>query len=497
VSSVAKILVVDDEDSGRYAKVQILRRAGFNVLEASSGSECLSLVDSEKPDLLVLDVNLPDINGMEVARRLRASTTGPPAIQILQISNTATSSADQVRGLEHGADVYLTEPVDATVIVATAQALLRVRRAETALASALVNERREREHAEQANQLKDEFIATLSHELRTPLNALMGWIWQLRHAKLDPDAQSQALDSLERNARMHAQLINDLLDVSRASKGKLQLEMRLIDLQVVVRNAAEAVRGAIDRKRLELATRLEPAMVAGDQSRLQQVLMNLLTNAVQFTPEGGRITVRLRVEGGEVVLEVEDSGSGIEPAFLPHVFDQFRQGEGGLSRKHGGLGIGLAVVRQLIELHAGSVAVSSAGAGRGTTFTVRLPHETAIDSHDKTTGPLLLEGVKVLSRLEGPDATSMVDFLRASGAVVDSAASASPVDSDSANVVLSGRTDGTLLMQLPNGTAATETFLKPGTTAAEIVRNIARILATTAPVEKPTVSSESVNHPPR
>ena len=225
---------------------------------------------------------------------------------------------------------------------------------------------------------------------------------------------------------------------------------------------------------------------------------NRWTNAVQFTPDSGQITIALRIEGDEVVLDVQDSGSGIEPAFLPHVFDQFRQGEGGLSRKHGGLGIGLAVVRQLVELHAGSVAVSSAGTGRGATFTVRLPHETTLNTHDKATGLLLLEGITVLSRLEGPDATSLADFLRASGASVEFTADASAIASDAVDVVLSGRTDGTLSMQLPNGAAATETFLKPGTAPAEIVRNIARTLALKIPGEPPAApSSETVNHPSR
>ena len=471
------VLVVDDVDAGRYAKVQILRRAGFRVLEASNGTDCLALAESERPDLIVLDVNLPDISGLEVARRLRAKDLEPPALQILQISNTATSSADQVRGLEHGADVYLTEPVDSTVLVATANALLRVRKAEAALASALANERREREHAERANQLKDEFIATLSHELRTPLNALMGWIWQLRHTKLDPDAQARALDSLERNARMHAQLINDLLDVSRASRGKLELEMRLVDLQEVVTTAVEAVGDVIERKHLELTTKLQPAFVAGDHSRLQQVVMNLLTNAVQFTPQDGRITITLRTEGEEVVLQVQDSGAGIEPAFLPHVFDQFRQGEGGLSRKHGGLGIGLAVVRQLVDLHAGSVDVSSDGAGRGATFTVRLPHEKVLETAvPNASAPLLLDGVNVSFKLGGPQANSLADFLRASGANI-AAASSVKTEAPSVDVALTGGSDGTLSISVPNGPAAGDQSLAATTVPSEIVRRISRLLA--------------------
>ena len=219
----ATILVVDDQDAGRFVKVQTLRRSGFIVIEAATGTDTLSLIASERPDLVVLDVNLPDMSGFDVTRRIRQSETGPPTLQILQVSNTAVENEDRVRGLEQGADVYLTEPVDGTVLVATVQALLRVRRAETALADALQGERNARELAEQANRLKDEFIATLSHELRTPLNALMGWIWQLRNATLDEPARERALDSIERNARMQAQLINDLLDISRASKGKLQL----------------------------------------------------------------------------------------------------------------------------------------------------------------------------------------------------------------------------------------------------------------------------------
>ena len=486
MSRASKVLVVDDEDAGRYAKVQTLRRAGFNVIEAANGSDCLRLVESERPDLVVLDVNLPDISGFEVARRLRANPGESPAIQILQISNTATSTADQVRGLEHGADVYLTEPVDSSILIATANALLRVRQAESALASALANERRMREHAEEANQLKDEFIATLSHELRTPLNALMGWIWQLRHTKLDLEAQTRALDSLERNARMHAQLINDLLDVSRASKGKLQLEMRVVDLQEVVLAAVEAVRGAIDSKHVELETRLQSLLVAGDYSRLQQVVMNLLTNAVQFTPLDGRISIILRAENDDARLEVQDSGAGIESAFLPHVFDQFRQGEGGLSRKHGGLGIGLAVVRQLVELHGGSVAVMSPGRGLGATFTVRLPRETVLERRSSTgVGPLLLEGVTVLIENWRGDASTLADFLRASGAAVDLSATPGLEQRSSFDVVVGGRENGTVSIAPGRSEIRGPEAAGRLDAPADLVKRIAHLVASKADEIKP------------
>jgi DNA-binding response OmpR family regulator len=281
VNNPAKILVVDDEDAGRFVKTQTLRRAGFHVLEAATGSDALALAASERPDLVVLDVNLPDISGLEVARRLRVPESAPQAPQILQISNTAVTAADRVRGLEHGADVYLTEPVESGVLVATVNALLRVRQAETALAAALDGERKARQIAEHASRLKDEFIATLSHELRTPLNALMGWIWQLRHTSLTEEARQRALDSLERNARMQAQLINDLLDVSRASKGKLQLEMRLVNLQDVVTDALEFEREAVERQELQPSTGRQCG--SRDLARLQQIVTNPVTNAVQFT----------------------------------------------------------------------------------------------------------------------------------------------------------------------------------------------------------------------
>ena len=392
------ILVVDDEESGRFVKVQTLRRAGLRVLEASTGGEALAIVEEEHPDVVLLDVNLRDISGNEVCRRLRADQRdAAPALQILHVSNTAVGVADQVRGLEDGADGYLTEPVDGSVLIATVQALLRVRRAEAALGAAVERERQARQAAEDLSRMKDEFIATLSHELRTPLNALMGWIWQLRHSTLNETARARALDSLERNAALQAQLINDLLDVSRSSKGKLGLELRLIDLRQVIDDAVESVREGAGGRQLNVQVTAVPAVIVADAARLQQVVTNLLTNAVQFTPEGGSIHVTLTAEGDQAIIRVRDTGSGIDPAFLPHVFDQFRQGEGVLSRKHGGLGLGLAVVYQLVELHGGSVTVASAGAGLGATFIVTLPREDVAenDAHRRTSD-LALADVNVL-----------------------------------------------------------------------------------------------------
>jgi signal transduction histidine kinase len=478
VNDPAKILVVDDEDAGRFVKLQTLRRAGFTVFEASTGGEGLKLAASEHPDLVVLDVNLPDISGLEVARRLRASADMPVAPQILQVSNTAVTPADRVRGLEHGADVYLTEPVGGGVLVATVHALLRVRRAETALAAALDGERAARQIAEQASRLKDEFLATLSHELRTPLNALMGWIWQLRHTSLTDEARERALDSLERNARMQAQLINDLLDVSRASKGKLQLEMRFVDLKEVVAAALEFVKESVENQHLRVDADLTSVWVAGDLARLQQIAANLLTNAVQFTPQNGRIAISLGAEGNDAVFRIQDTGAGIDAAFLPYVFDQFRQGEGGLSRKHSGLGLGLAVVKQLIDLHNGTVTVTSAGLGHGATFTVRLPRVTAAPPNDAT--GLLLQDVRIrLESREHADTTTLKSALESSGAQVSSpGAEDADAEAEVDLVVIDTGGVGSLTLRFP-GTQNVAQTIPRSAVASDIVRRIARMLVTT------------------
>jgi PAS domain S-box-containing protein len=241
--------------------------------------------------------------------------------------------------------------------------------------SLLKREQEARRDAESANRLKDEFLATLSHELRTPLNAIMGWAHLLRTGGLDEATAARALETIDRNAKAQNQLINDILDVSRIITGKLHLTVQPVDAGAVVEAALETVRPAAEAKeiRIEASLAAGTGTVSGDPDRLQQVVWNLLSNAIKFTPKGGRVQVRLRRMDAQVLIVVADSGPGISSEFLPHVFERFRQGDASTTRSHVGLGLGLAIVRHLVELHGGTVEASSAGEGRGATFSVHLP----------------------------------------------------------------------------------------------------------------------------
>jgi PAS domain S-box-containing protein len=229
--------------------------------------------------------------------------------------------------------------------------------------------------AEEANRLKDEFLATVSHELRTPLNSIIGWVAVLHDKTLAEDIAARAVDAIERGARAQSQLIEDLLDVSRIISGKLQLSVAPVELATVVGNAVETLRPAADAKGIEVSVRIAAGLppVSGDADRLQQIVWNLLSNALKFTPHSGRAEVRVAQSDNDIEVAVSDSGRGISSEFLPFVFDRFRQADGSITRTFSGLGLGLAIVRHLVELHGGTVGVKSDGEGKGSTFTVRLP----------------------------------------------------------------------------------------------------------------------------
>jgi PAS domain S-box-containing protein len=249
-------------------------------------------------------------------------------------------------------------------------------------------ERSVRRDAEEANRLKDEFLATLSHELRTPLNAIVGWTTILREASLPPSVFAEGVATIERNAKMQSQLIEDLLDVSRIFSGKLRLNLQAVDLASLVDAAIASVFPASDAKQIRLHRVLPPegATVMGDPARLQQVVWNLLSNAVKFTPPGGSVRVSLACVDAQLELVVEDSGQGIAPEFLPHVFDRFRQADSSTTRSHTGLGLGLAIAHHVMEQHGGTVTAHSEGEGKGASFTIRLPlmaaHQNVAIRHD-------------------------------------------------------------------------------------------------------------------
>ncbi len=249
------------------------------------------------------------------------------------------------------------------------------KKAEEERAALLVRERDARHHAEEADRLKDEFLATLSHELRTPLTSILGWASMIRNGEVEGAAATRALETIERNARSQARLIDDLLDVSRIITGNLRLDLNPLNLTAVVEAAVDALRPTADVKDIKLSTQFTPGecLVKGDPNRLRQVIWNLLSNAIKFTQRGGSVNLDLRCVEANARLTVSDNGEGISDAFLPYVFERFRQAEASLSRKQGGLGLGLAVVRHLVELHGGMVSADSEGVGRGSTFTVDLP----------------------------------------------------------------------------------------------------------------------------
>lgn len=296
---------------------------------------------------------------------------------------------------------------------------------------------REREaQASAANRAKDEFLATLSHELRTPLNVVLGWVGMLRHGVLSEDRAAQALEIIERNARQQAELIDDLLDVSRIITGKLRLNLRAMELAPVIIAAAESLRPSADAKgvKLVLGVLVSPSTVMGDPDRLRQTMWNLLSNAVKFTPPGGSVSIDLQRIGQSLRLRVCDTGIGISPDFLPHVFERFMQADSTTTRAHSGVGLGLAIVRELIELHGGTVAAHSAGLNRGSEFTINLPlHSGAAHEPSHQPGAArkasdaapTLDGVRVLVIDDDPNTLEMLsEALRTAGAEVREADSA-------------------------------------------------------------------------
>jgi signal transduction histidine kinase/ActR/RegA family two-component response regulator len=322
--------------------------------------------------------------------------------------------------------MVLERPVRRLILIRSVAVALRARRRQYELrahleerAQLLNNERTARTSAEMANRMKDEFLMTVSHELRTPLTAIYGWARMLVTGQIRDDQKRRAIETIERNAQAQTQLVNDLLDVSRAISGKVRLDVRNVDVASIVSAATDSIQLTAEAKGIHVEADLDPAagFILGDPVRLQQVVWNLLSNAIKFTPAGGRIDVRLARQDGHVEIVVSDTGSGIAPEFTPYVFDRFRQGEAGTTRQHGGLGLGLSIVRHLVELHGGTVSVESAGVGMGATFRVSLPlradarttREPSVpEAAGGTVTAKALDGLRVLVVDDDPEARELL-----------------------------------------------------------------------------------------
>jgi signal transduction histidine kinase len=381
-----------------------------------------ALAQPEFGHLLEFMNEQPAWSDLPVILMVRGGITPPALPQALRALNNVT---------------LLERPASTRSVVSTVQSAVRsrqrqyqiqehveaLRKAQEENHSLLESERAARQDATRASRMKDDFLATLSHELRTPLNAIYGWAQLIRMNPSDQEMLSQGVDVIERNVRLQTQLIEDLLDVSRIIAGKVRLNLQLVDLAEVLHAAVDSVTPALNEKRIapQVACDRRAAMILGDAGRIQQVFWNLLVNAIKFTPEGGKIWITVAVTSPRATITITDNGEGIPAEFLPHLFNRFSQADGSITRRHGGLGLGLSIVQNLIQMHGGSVSASSPGIGRGASFVISLPLDTEAASSDQApqrqpsaAAPLnaaRVKGVKVLVVDDEDDSRSLLEHL--------------------------------------------------------------------------------------
>ena len=495
------VLLVDDEARNLDVLESILGGTDYQLVRAQTADEALMALLSGEFAAIVLDIRMPGISGIELAQLIKQRKRTRD-IPILFLTAHLSEERDVLRGYDVGAVDYLTKPVNPDILrskisvfadlfrktraLAAANAALEREieerlRAEEALRQAneelegrvqertfdltrinqvlreneerlrlafeekrqlLDSERAARSEAERASRLKDEFLAIVSHELRTPLNAILGWAQILSEGwSLRPEVAAQGVEAIVRNARAQALLIEDLLDMSRMSRGKIRLNLQSLGLHEIVTSAIRTIAPAAQAKGVHIQCDPESLAssalaVRGDPERLQQILLNLLSNALKFTPEGGLIRVSVHADDTDAEVVVSDTGQGIKPQFLPFLFDPFRQADPSTTRRHGGLGLGLAVVRHLVELHGGTVRAYSSGEGYGAAFSVRMPLATRAMGEDTSPGVAShapadpepsfdLDGVRLLLVEDEPDTRAAVaQFLQDYGAAVTAVGSA-------------------------------------------------------------------------
>jgi len=501
MSISVNILLVDDEARNLDALESILGTADYRLVRAQTADAALMALLNGEFAAIVLDIRMPDISGLELAQLIKQRKRSRD-IPILFLTAHLSDEGDMLRGYDVGAVDYLTKPVNPDILrskiavfaelfrktralAAANEALekevLERLRAEEALREAneeleervqertadlmrtnqalreneerlrqafeekqqlLESERAARSDAERASRLKDDFLATVSHELRTPLNAILGWAQIFSQGRNElPQVAVQGMDAILRNARAQAHLIEDLLDMSRIVSGKIRLNLRTLGLAEIVDSAVGTITPAAQTKgvALEAAVIDGAPSVRGDSERLQQILLNLLSNAVKFTPEGGRVRVSVAASDDWAEVVISDTGQGITPEFIPFVFDPFRQADPSTTRRHGGLGLGLAVVHHLVELHGGTVRAESPGEGLGSTFYVRIPLNTSTDEDETgaeaarpgasapsdAAAPASLDGLRLLIVEDEPDTRDAIArFLQDYGAAVVAVGSA-------------------------------------------------------------------------
>jgi signal transduction histidine kinase len=427
-----RILLADDNADMRDY-VQRLLAGRYEVEAVGDGEAAVQAARERRFDLVLSDVMMPKLDGFGMLHALR-SDEETRTIPVILLSARAGEES-RVEGMGAGADDYLVKPFSARELLARVESHLNLqlerKRSEEKLQQLMLLEQQARASAEVANRVKDEFLAMLSHELRTPLNAIVGWTHLLKSGTLRESDQARGIEVIGRNASAQRAIIDELLDVSRIITGKLRLDPTPIDPVNVVEGAVDAIRPAAFAKEIEIVVSIERnrGLVVGEAVRLQQVIWNLLSNAVKFTPKNGQVEVKLTVAGKYFEITVGDTGEGIEPEFLPYIFDRFRQADTSARRKHGGLGVGLSIVRSLVELHGGEVWAMSDGPGRGSTFTIRLPimglsdaealaagDTTPMDSRWKQKDqaanddvhPSLLSGLKVLAVDDQQDTRDLI-----------------------------------------------------------------------------------------